>query len=325
MGSGIIPHGAARWFCGSPGAWSVTSWLRMTAATTFGRHRAITVVHATALTPEDEVPRQHAVAIVAAAGGRLYSVHATDVLEPTAEIPDAIEVLRGWARARGTTTAELASVQYQRLVERSADDPNATLLRTIADLQPDLVVAGTRARTGIDLAIMGSTAQTLARHAHVPVLLLPVGHPGFVDPQTGALRLRKILVPMGDPRAAQTAIDAAVRLAELAEHKGELVLVHVGDEADAPAVTLHGGLGWGRRWVQAHGGVVDEVVERAEAERADLLVMASRGRDSLLDSLLGSHTERVLRRSPCPVLTVPVEPEPPGLTHDVLPIPVGAG
>jgi len=288
------------------------------------RPRAITVVHATALTPEDEVPRQHAVAIVAAAGGRLYAVHATDVLEATAEIPDAVELLRGWAHARGTTTDALGSVQYQRIVQRGADDPNARLLQTIAELRPELVVAGTRARTGVDLALMGSTALALARHAHVPVLLLPVGHRGFVDPRTGELRLRKILVPMGDREAAQTAIDAAVRLAELArEHKGELVLVHVGDEADAPAVTLHGGLGWGRRWVQARGGVVDEVVALAEAEHAALVVMASRGRDSLLDALIGSHTERVLRRSPCAVLSVPVEPDELAPALDVLPVPVG--
>jgi nucleotide-binding universal stress UspA family protein len=288
---------------------------------THARARAITVVHATALTPEDEVPREHAVAIVAAAGGRLFSVHATDVLEATPDMPDAMALLRTWAHARGTSTAELASVEHQRLVRQGAEDPNVMLLRTISELGPDLVVAGTRARRGVDLAMMGSTALALARHCPVPVLLLPVGHRGFVDHETGALRLRKILVPMGDPVAAQTAIDAAVRLAELTgEHKGELVLVHVGDEADSPAVTLHGGLGWGRRWVQTHGSIVHDVVERAEAEHADLVVMASRGRDSLLDSLLGSHTERVLRRSPCAVLTVPVGAEQPAWE----PVPVGA-
>lgn len=271
------------------------------------RPRPITVVHATALTAEDEVPRQHAVAIVAAAGGKLFSVHATDVLEPTFEIPEATDLLRTWAHARGTTPEELGPLEHQRLLRSGPEDPTAMLLRTIDELGPDLVVAGTRARTGIDLALMGSTAQALVRHARVPVLLLPAGHSGFVDPETGALRLRKILVPMGDARAAQAAIDAAVRLAELTgEHKGDLVLVHVGDESQAPAVTLHGGLGWGRRWVPARGSVVDEVVALAGTEHADLVVMASRGHDSLLDSLIGSHTERVLRRSPCAVLTVPV-------------------
>lgn len=271
------------------------------------RPRPLTVVHATALMPEDEIPRQHAVALVAVAGGKLFSVHTTDVLVPNVEMPDAIELLRTWAHARGVGPEDVGSIEHQRLVRHGAEDPKALLLQTIAELKPDFVVAGTRARHGVDLALMGSTAQALVRHARVPVLLLPAGHGGFVDPESGHLRLRKILVPMADAAAAQTAIDAAVRLAELmAERKGELVLVHVGDEADAPAVTLHGGLGWARRWVQAKGSVVDEVIERAEAEHADLVVMASRGRDSLLDSLMGSHTERVLRRSPCAVLTVPV-------------------
>lgn len=271
------------------------------------RPRPITVVHATALTSVDEVPRQHAVAIVAAAGGKLFSVHTTDVLQPNVEIPDALALLRTWAHNRGMSTEEIGSVEYQRILRHGREDPNTLLLEAIAELKPDLVVAGTRARHGVDLAIMGSTAQALARHANVPVLLLPAGHRGFVDPDTGELRLHKILVPMGDPQAAQAAIDGAVRLAELTgEHKGELVLVHVGDEADAPGVTLHGGLGWGRRWVQAKGSVVHEVLELAEAEHADLVVMASRGRDSLLDSVLGSHTERVLRHSPCAVLTIPM-------------------
>ena len=271
------------------------------------RPRAITVVHATALTPEDEVPRRHAVAIAAAVGGRLYSVHVTDVMDSTPEIPETAELMRNWVGARGASTERLSTVEHQRVVERTADDPNAVLLRTIAELRPDLVVAGTHARHGMDLALMGSTAEALAREARVPVLLLPIGHAGFVNPETGALRLRKILVPMGDPHAAQAAIDGAALLADLTgEHKGDLVLVHVGDEADAPAVTLHGAQGWGRRWVQAKGSVAREVLELAEAERADLVVMASRGHDSLLDSLIGSHTERVLRRAPCPVLAVPV-------------------
>jgi nucleotide-binding universal stress UspA family protein len=34
--------------------------------------------------------------------------------------------------------------------------------------------------------------------------------------------------------------------------------------------------------------------------------MATRGHDGVLDTLLGSHTERVLRAVRCPVLVVPV-------------------
>ena len=46
------------------------------------------------------------------------------------------------------------------------------------------------------------------------------------------------------------------------------------------------------------------IQEEAEALPADLLVMGTHGRSGLERLLLGSVTEKVLRRAPCPVLTV---------------------
>lgn len=50
----------------------------------------------------------------------------------------------------------------------------------------------------------------------------------------------------------------------------------------------------------------DVIVEYAEAN-ADLVVMPTRGRDGVAQHLLGSTTERVVRTSAVPVLTLPVE------------------
>ena len=47
------------------------------------------------------------------------------------------------------------------------------------------------------------------------------------------------------------------------------------------------------------------IVDQALARRADLVVMATHGRSGFDRLLLGSVTEKVLRRAPCPVLTVP--------------------
>jgi nucleotide-binding universal stress UspA family protein len=47
------------------------------------------------------------------------------------------------------------------------------------------------------------------------------------------------------------------------------------------------------------------IVDAAIAERADLIVMSTHGRTGLAHMLIGSVTERVLRRAPCPVLAVP--------------------
>jgi nucleotide-binding universal stress UspA family protein len=53
------------------------------------------------------------------------------------------------------------------------------------------------------------------------------------------------------------------------------------------------------------GRVVAEILDRARAWPADVMVMGTHGRSGFERWVLGSVTEKVLRRAPCPVLTVP--------------------
>lgn len=53
------------------------------------------------------------------------------------------------------------------------------------------------------------------------------------------------------------------------------------------------------------GDAAATIVDQAVALRADLLVMGTHGRSGFDRLLLGSITEEVLRKAPCPVLTVP--------------------
>jgi universal stress protein A len=46
------------------------------------------------------------------------------------------------------------------------------------------------------------------------------------------------------------------------------------------------------------------IVEVAEAEKFDLIVMATHGRTGLSHLFMGSVAERVVRTAPCPVLTI---------------------
>jgi len=47
-----------------------------------------------------------------------------------------------------------------------------------------------------------------------------------------------------------------------------------------------------------------EILKYAREENADLIVMATHGRGALSHILMGSTAERVVRKAPCPVLTV---------------------
>jgi nucleotide-binding universal stress UspA family protein len=47
-----------------------------------------------------------------------------------------------------------------------------------------------------------------------------------------------------------------------------------------------------------------EIVRAAREENADLLIVGTHGRGAIVHALLGSVAERIVRKAPCPVLTV---------------------
>jgi nucleotide-binding universal stress UspA family protein len=65
----------------------------------------------------------------------------------------------------------------------------------------------------------------------------------------------------------------------------------------------------GARQVDARllqGSPFAEILRFAEEQQFGLIVMGTHGRTGLAHLLLGSVTEKVLRKAPCPVLTVPL-------------------
>ena len=58
------------------------------------------------------------------------------------------------------------------------------------------------------------------------------------------------------------------------------------------------------RAVIGEGRPADEIIAAARKQKANLIVMASRGRTGAKRLLLGSVAERVVRGAPCPVLTL---------------------
>jgi universal stress protein A len=58
-----------------------------------------------------------------------------------------------------------------------------------------------------------------------------------------------------------------------------------------------------RRYVVV-GSPFRKIIESAEADKVDLIVMATHGRTGLSHLVMGSVAERVVRTAPCPVLTI---------------------
>jgi nucleotide-binding universal stress UspA family protein len=89
---------------------------------------------------------------------------------------------------------------------------------------------------------------------------------------------------------------------EIEQHKQRLADFVAGKVPDA-------GAGLKMRQLVDAGQPFGAIVDCAEKEAVDLIVMSSHGRSGLSRMLIGSVTDKILRGSPCPVLVVPLEKE----------------
>jgi nucleotide-binding universal stress UspA family protein len=119
-----------------------------------------------------------------------------------------------------------------------------------------------------------------------------------------------ILCAVDDSEAASRVFGAARGLADALG--AELVAVHVvasadqdGDQIVASVRSRLGGTGAAPDIRLLEGSPADALIETAEREGAEMLVVGSRGRGSLRSAVLGSVSRELAARAPCPVVVVP--------------------
>jgi nucleotide-binding universal stress UspA family protein len=197
------------------------------------------------------------------------------------------------------------AVRVKKVVTREKN-PVAACLEYMDEHPVDMIVLATRGRAGALKWIKGSTAESVARRSETVSLFVPGKGRGFVSPANGSLSLQRILVPMAHRPSPQPAVQFAARVARIVGGEVRVTLLHVGDADAVPQVALPevSGVEWVTE-VRA-GDAPSQIVAEAERISANQIIMTTDGRDVLIDTLRGSHTERVIRRASCPVLSLPV-------------------
>lgn len=158
-------------------------------------------------------------------------------------------------------------------------------------------------------------------------------------------RLHTILAATDLSAAARLACERAVRLASACDARLELqhvvntgaldslrllfasqpddlqqrLLDEAREELRSLLAELHDGLGGSANLHLGIGNVVNEITRQADALDADLLVLGAHGSSLVRDLIVGSTTERVLRRTGRPLLVVR-RPAPRGYRQVLIPV-----
>ena len=199
-------------------------------------------------------------------------------------------------------------------------------------LKADIIVLSTQGHSRLKSLLMGSTAERIVRHANCPVLTVPCqpGTPPVPFPSRkktvypSRLPWKKILVPLDFSPTSLRALKTAVPLARKSGAKLLLLNVVVPNpvasgmegsvlvmpdselirEAEhvLPQIASH----YVPRPVRAdtlirHGRATDMILDAAEMEEVDLIVLTTHGRTGVDRLLLGSTAEQVVRHARCPV------------------------
>lgn len=180
-----------------------------------------------------------------------------------------------------------------------------TILDHVDRLEPDLLVLSSRGDAGPPEWWKSSVSRPVARQSPIPTLVVPSGHEGFVAYADGALTLDRILAPVDRDPDPIFPLQTAASIMRSMTAEATVELLHVGDSGSAPDVpdetlpraTLTRSF--------AEGDPAEAIVARADEMNADLIVMATKGRQGLMDALRGSVTEQVLSKTLKPVLVVP--------------------
>ncbi|NBC87620.1 MAG: universal stress protein [Bacteroidetes bacterium] len=272
----------------------------------------------------------------------LHVLHVVDELDPEFYAVDdaqekAVQIrtrIREEAQARlDDLVPDGQSIEINTAVSvHLSFDVAATIHDYIDEYGIDLVVMGTHGHRNIERLMLGNVADKLVRHARCPVITVNEEVP-WMEGEKGRL-VEDVLAPVDFSEHSKQAVRTAKDFA--AAYGARLHLLFVAEKRVVPTFSDTGLPGVGvvemneeivsnaeeaLRQLAAnvggpdvkittavkHGRVAESVIDYAEREGAQLIVMATRGLSGVERFLLGSNTERIVRVAQCPVLTMLTE------------------
>ena len=281
------------------------------------------ILYATDFSPAAEAALPYVKGLSKQYGAKVHAVHvrlpATYPIVGPEALPQIIEAAEEQAKFEAQQLHEiLASVPHD--VSVSEGDLWPTINDMVRQQNIDMIVIGTRGRTGLGRALLGSVAEEIFRRAPCPVLT--VG-PHISRDTERRLEMKEILYATDFSPESLSGLPYAVSLAQ--EHQARLTILHIIGEEKVGELVHAGNYvestqrrlrelvpSEAKSWCEPNfrvekGPAAEKIMEVAIALGADLIVLGVRGAAGHMGTtahLLRPTAHRIVTQAECPVLTV---------------------
>ncbi len=278
------------------------------------------ILFATDFSTASDAAAPIAIEIAQRYGAKVYGVHVNRFDDYTAAAPNAWAAMAEAAEKEtkedaGRLNGLLQGIEHEVVI--SEGNIWEVVSNLIKEKEIDLVVLGTRGRTGLGKTILGSVAEQILRQSPCPVLTVGPHVNLWSDEYA---KMREILYATDLAADFPIAAPYAVSLAQ--ENQAHLVLLHVienpkpGDLVDSPEgvnlkarklqqlVAEQAGLWCEPTYVVEQGPAAEKILDVAKRRHTDLIVMGARPAKGLATHLNIGTVHNVVSQATCPVLTV---------------------
>jgi nucleotide-binding universal stress UspA family protein len=253
-------------------------------------------------------------------GAKVYGIHVNRFNDYTAAAPNAWAAIAEAAERENKEDAGRLNEQLQGIEHEVVVGEGAiweVMSNLIEQKEIDLVVLGTRGRTGFGKTLLGSVAEQILRQAPCPVLTVGPHVNLWSDEYA---KMREILYATDLMADYPTAAPYAISLAQ--ENQAHLVLLNVIEDAkagglvDSPEVvdlkerklqqlvTEQAGLWCDPTYIVEQGPAAEKILDVAKRRHTDLIVMGARPAKGLATHLNIGTVHKVVSQATCLVLTV---------------------
>ena len=283
-----------------------------------GSERALDTALALAQEFDAELHMLHAVVL-----------HSDDPNDPAHHFPDPEDIRQRLERTAdrrmesGIAARAAGGLRIQQSQRRGLSVA-PTILEHALEFDPDLIVMSTHGRRGLENVLLGSVTEEVVRFADCPVLTVRSGEEASSFPSTAP-----ILVPVDFSEHSRQALTLARDIAST--FGSSVCALHVFERPIHPEIylggmpldspdfrTVEGSLREALATFVAEtpgpevpaslhvveGRAVPAILDFVQDQGAGLVVIATHGLTGLAHVLLGSVSEKVVRRATCPVLSV---------------------